>query len=76
MSAKTMTAAFEKTVAALLPLAPEERRRVIEAGLLAADQMDAIDTESEHLVDQSVRAAKAGPMPAAADLLTDAYVSY
>lgn len=31
MSAKTMTAAFEKTVAALLPLAPEERRRVIEA---------------------------------------------
>ena len=31
MSAKRLTAAFEKTVVALLPLAPEERRRVIEA---------------------------------------------
>jgi hypothetical protein len=31
MSAKSLTAAFEKTVTALLPLAPEERRRVIEA---------------------------------------------
>jgi hypothetical protein len=31
MSAKTLTAAFEKTAAALLPLAPEERRRVLEA---------------------------------------------
>ena len=31
MSAKTLTAAFEKTVVALLPLSPEERRRVLEA---------------------------------------------
>ena len=31
MSAKKLTSAFEKTVAALLPLDPEERRRVIEA---------------------------------------------
>ena len=31
MSAKSLTAAFEKTVVALLPLAPEDRRRVIEA---------------------------------------------
>jgi hypothetical protein len=31
MSAKKLTAAFEKTVVALLPLTPEERRRVIEA---------------------------------------------
>ena len=31
MSAKKLTSAFEKTVVALLPLAPEERRRVIEA---------------------------------------------
>ncbi len=31
MSAKKLTAAFEKTVVALLPLSPEERRRVIEA---------------------------------------------
>ncbi len=31
MSAKKLTAAFEKTVVALLPLDPEERRRVIEA---------------------------------------------
>jgi hypothetical protein len=31
MSAKKLTSAFEKTVVALLPLNPEERRRVIEA---------------------------------------------
>jgi len=31
MNAKKLTAAFEKTVVALLPLSPEERRRVIEA---------------------------------------------
>jgi hypothetical protein len=31
MSAKKLTGAFEKTVVALLPLSPEERRRVIEA---------------------------------------------
>jgi hypothetical protein len=31
VSAKKLTAAFEKTVVALLPLTPEERRRVIEA---------------------------------------------
>ena len=31
MSVKKLTAAFEKMVMALLPLAPEERRRVLEA---------------------------------------------
>ena len=31
MDAKKLTGAFEKTVVALLPLNPEERRRVIEA---------------------------------------------
>jgi hypothetical protein len=31
MSAKKLTSAFEKTVVALLPLDPEERRRVLEA---------------------------------------------
>ena len=31
MSGKKLTSAFEKTVLALLPLSPEERRRVIEA---------------------------------------------
>ncbi|HEY1720943.1 MAG TPA: thiamine pyrophosphate-dependent dehydrogenase E1 component subunit alpha [Magnetospirillaceae bacterium] len=52
------------------------RRKVAEAGLLDADQMDAVDAEAEALVDGSVKAARAGTMPAAADLLTDAYVSY
>jgi hypothetical protein len=31
VSAKKLTAALEKTIAALLPLDPEERRRVLEA---------------------------------------------
>jgi hypothetical protein len=38
--------------------------------------MDAVDREVERLVDDSVSAARSGPMPGAADLLTDAYVSY
>jgi len=52
------------------------RRRVLEAGLLGAAQMDEVDREAETLVDQSVAKAKAGAMPSATDLLTDAYFSY
>ncbi len=52
------------------------RRRVIEAGLLGADQMNAVDAEADTLVDGAVKGAKSGAMPMASDLLTDAYVSY
>ncbi len=52
------------------------RRRVTEAGLLEAEQLDEIDAETMAAIDKSVIDAKAAPMPTKADLLTDVYVSY
>ena len=52
------------------------RRRVTEAGLLDAGQLDAIDAGVAAEIDGAVAAAKAAPMPPPANLLTDVYVSY
>ena len=52
------------------------RKRVTEAGLLDAAQMDALDREVAGEVEQSVARAKAGAMPLPEKLLTDVYVSY
>ena len=52
------------------------RSRVTEAGLLAADQLDAIDASVAAEIDVSAVKAKAAKMPAAEALLTDVYVSY
>ena len=52
------------------------RRRVTEAALLDSEQLDAIDREVLGLIDESAVEAKAAPVPAAEQLLTDVYVSY
>lgn len=52
------------------------RQRVIERGLLAADDLDRIDARSAELVEQAVVQAKASPYPASSELLTDVYVHY
>lgn len=52
------------------------RRRVTEAALLDAAQLDAIDAEVNVLIDGAVRFARASPRPDLAELLTDVYVSY
>jgi len=52
------------------------RRRVSEAGLLDAPQMDAIDADIRGLIAAAVAGAKAAPYPGAETLLTDVYVSY
>ncbi|MCE0460682.1 thiamine pyrophosphate-dependent dehydrogenase E1 component subunit alpha [Pseudomonas uvaldensis] len=52
------------------------RERTTRAGLLAAEQLDQIDKEVELLIENAVYKAKSDPKPAAADLLTDVYVSY
>ena len=52
------------------------RKRVTEAGLLEATQMDEIDTEVGAVIEKSTVDAQAAPPPVAADLLTDVYVSY
>jgi TPP-dependent pyruvate/acetoin dehydrogenase alpha subunit len=50
--------------------------RVIETGELARSDLDAADAEVAAMIDEAVAAAKAAPLPAEADLLTDVYVRY
>jgi len=52
------------------------RSKVTEAGLLEAGQLDEIDAEVSALIDAAVAEAEAAPAPAAAELLTDVYISY
>ncbi|MBH0239103.1 thiamine pyrophosphate-dependent dehydrogenase E1 component subunit alpha [Methylobrevis albus] len=52
------------------------RDKVLPAGLLEMDQLDAIDAEVAALVDGSVVAARAAPRPDPATVATDVYVSY
>ena len=52
------------------------RRRVGEAGLLTARELDAVDGEVADLVEQAVVTARAAPPPEAGALMTDVYVSY
>ena len=52
------------------------RQRVTEAGLLDSEAMDEIDEACRQRIAECLAAAKAGPMPTEADLLTDVYVSY
>ena len=52
------------------------RTRVGEAGLLQADQLDAIDGEVSELIDEAVAEAAAAPPPGPEDLVSDVYISY
>ncbi|MFW5680826.1 MAG: thiamine pyrophosphate-dependent dehydrogenase E1 component subunit alpha [Pseudomonadota bacterium] len=52
------------------------RQRVTEAGLLSADDLDAIEADSRAEIERCVVAAKTAPAPDEADLLTDVYVRY
>ena len=49
---------------------------VMGSGQLAQEDLDAIDTEVEALIESAVVDAKAAPKPTEADLLTDVYASY
>lgn len=51
-------------------------RRVTEAGLLGAEQLDAVDNEVTALVDDAVAAARVAPLPEADALERDVYVTY
>jgi TPP-dependent pyruvate/acetoin dehydrogenase alpha subunit len=50
--------------------------KVTSAGLVELAELETIDREVITLIDDSVAKAKAAAKPAAADLLTDVYVSY
>lgn len=52
------------------------RRKVGEAKLLDAKELDAIDAEVAALIDEAVAGARAAEKPIAADVLTDVYISY
>ena len=44
--------------------------------IIAPRELDAIDSEVAALIERAVQEAKDAPLPSAADLLTDVYVSY
>ncbi len=52
------------------------RSRVTEAGVIADDELSAIDTEVLAKIDSAVEQAVAAPLPEANDLTTDVYVKY
>jgi pyruvate dehydrogenase E1 component alpha subunit len=52
------------------------RRRVGEAALLEAAELDAVEGEVAALIERAVETARTAAPPAEADLLTDVYVSY
>jgi pyruvate dehydrogenase E1 component alpha subunit len=49
---------------------------VTSASLIESSELEAIDKETLALIESSVKAAKAAPVPGLEDLLTDVYVSY
>lgn len=51
-------------------------QRVTEAGVVSRAELDAIDRKVAAEIEEAVVFAKAAPLPSAADLLTDVYVSY
>jgi len=52
------------------------RRKVADAKLLDAKELDAIDKEVAALIDEAVTEARAAERPTAADVLTDVYINY
>jgi TPP-dependent pyruvate/acetoin dehydrogenase alpha subunit len=52
------------------------RRRVVEAALLEAADLDAVEREVAGLIDGAIETARAAPPPDAEQLLRDVYVSY
>jgi acetoin:2,6-dichlorophenolindophenol oxidoreductase subunit alpha len=49
---------------------------VVEAGVIARGELEAIDQGVRNLIEDAVGAAKAAPLPTTGDLLSDVYVSY
>lgn len=52
------------------------RARVTGAGLIAADDLDAVDAEIAAFIDSAIESARAAPAPGADILLSDVYADY
>ncbi len=50
--------------------------RIVAAGAVSRAELEAIDKEAGHLIEEAAAFAKAAAPPAAADLMNDVYVSY
>jgi acetoin:2,6-dichlorophenolindophenol oxidoreductase subunit alpha len=50
--------------------------RITGAGVISQAELDTIDAHARAAIERAVTEAKAAPMPAAADLLTDVYAAY
>lgn len=52
------------------------RKRVVERGLVAESDLDAIDARAKEVVDNAVKFAEESPYPSLDEVVTDVYVSY
>jgi pyruvate dehydrogenase E1 component alpha subunit len=52
------------------------RKRVLETGLMEAEQLDEIENQAKTLIDEAVSESEAAAPPTGDDLLTDVYVAY
>jgi pyruvate dehydrogenase E1 component alpha subunit len=52
------------------------KKRVLERGLLAEEEMAEIESRAKKAIDEAVQFAEAAPYPAVEEVLTDVYVSY
>ena len=50
--------------------------KILEAGVVESGELARIDSEVVDLIDDALKSAKAAPLPSAAELTTDVYVSY
>lgn len=50
--------------------------KILEAGVVESGELARIDSEVVDLIEDAVESAKAAPLPSAAELTTDVYVSY
>ncbi len=50
--------------------------KILEAGVVESGELARIDSEVVDLIDDALESAKAAPLPSAAELTTDVYVSY
>jgi pyruvate dehydrogenase E1 component alpha subunit len=51
------------------------REQVLQKGLLKSDDLEAVEAENRRLIDEAVAFAESSPVPVAAELYTDVYVT-
>ncbi len=52
------------------------KKRVLERGLLSAEEMAGTETRVKKIIDEAVEFAESAPYPTVEEVMTDVYVSY